>query len=128
MVVQAVKVSVPAGLLQLVFTVVVLVVFIPIFHSFWLGLLWQVRLSCPPHLSPALCSTSQPGHNCVLAVGGLLWYTNGASLCSICETDIHLVLDVANRDARHVSRRLIRVRLAGRQVCGSGLVWGSLAV
>ena len=37
-----------AGLLQLVFTVVVLVVFIPIFHSFWLGLLWQVCFCCPP--------------------------------------------------------------------------------
>ena len=33
-----------AGLLQLVFTVVVLVLFVPVFHSFWLGLLWQV---CP---------------------------------------------------------------------------------
>ena len=35
-----------AGLLQLVFTVVVLVLFVPIFHSFWLGLLWQVCPCC----------------------------------------------------------------------------------
>ena len=41
-----------AGLVQAIFTVSVLIFFIPIYYSFYLSLLWQVALlpTCPEHV------------------------------------------------------------------------------
>ena len=36
-----------AGLIQAVFTVCVLVLFIPVYYNFYIAFLWQVRHGCP---------------------------------------------------------------------------------